>query len=128
MSDTPTPPVPPSPPGTGRYTGRLFLDGADAALFLRQHGDMVAAVERMATATELVASSTAGLADRVHRLESDAQQERGHAGADIREIRDRLAEIDGRFRFWPMVGRFGALLIGFGVVALGTYELVRAVL
>lgn len=128
MPDVPTPPAPPQGPGAGRYTGRLFLDGADAALFLRQHGDMVAAVERMAAATELVASSSTGLAADVRRLEGEAAQDRARAGADAQQIHEQLDLLARRFGFWSVVGRFSALVVGFGVVGIGVYGLVRAVL
>lgn len=115
--------VPDTP--AGRYTNRLFLDGDDAALFLKQHGDMTAAVEKMAEATAALAISSGGFADEVRQVRSEVEQERHQAARDVGEIREHLARIDRRFHFWPMVGRFGALVAGFGAVGFGAYELVQ---
>lgn len=76
-----------------RTTGRLFLDGQDAALFLRQHGDMTNAVERMADATQKVVLSLGELHHRVGAVERGQEEILAHRGAlDSLEHRQTATE------------------------------------
>jgi hypothetical protein len=104
------------------------LDGSDAAMFLHQHGNMTAAVERMAAAHEAGARSM----DEIHKRLGVIERTHGDLGrtdhAAVVALDRRVGRLERKTTFWRLAGLVGVVLASVGAATLATYVIATWVL